>query len=206
MKIHSHLVFKIVEVLDLVFIEKKYADKVLEKAFKANRKLGSRDRKFFAETVYEVIRHFRFYSEVMKSDLSIDLVVAHLVKTRGNLPGDKEFADFDVEKIQSRLKYKYPLEVQYSFPDWMHQLGTSEFGEKWNDLMKALNQQAEVYLRTNLLRTTKPELIKALALEEIQTKAVEKFPDCLVLVERKNVFTTESFKKVFLKFKMQVRK
>ncbi len=197
MKIHSHLVFKIVEVLDLVFIEKKYADKVLEKTFKANRKLGSRDRKFFAETVYEVIRHFRFYAEVMKSELSLDLVVAHLVKTRGNLSGDKEFADFDVEKIQSRLKYKYPTEVQYSFPDWMHQLGTAEFGERWNDLMKALNQQAEVFLRTNLLRTTKPELIKALSLEEIQTKAVEKFPDCLVLVERKNVFTTESFKKGF---------
>lgn len=197
MKIHSHLIFKIIEVLDIVFIEKKYADKVLEKTFKANRKLGSRDRKFFAETVYEVIRHFRFYSEVMKSDLSLDLVVAHLVKTRGNLPGDTEFADFDVEKIQSRLKYKYPVEVQYSFPDWMHQLGTAEFGETWPELMKALNVQAEVFLRTNLLRTTKSELKAALEKEDIQTKSVDRFPDCLALVERKNVFTTEAFKKGF---------
>ncbi len=197
MKLHTHLIFKIVEVLDLVIVEKKYADKVLEKTFKANRKLGSRDRKFFAETVYEIIRHFRFYSEVMKSDLSLDLVVAHLVKTRGNLPGEPEFNDFDVEKIQSRLKYKYPIEIQNSFPDWMHQLGAAEFGDQWPDLMKALNQQAEVFLRTNLLRTTKPELMAALNKEDIQTKSVEKFSECLVLVERKNVFVTECFKKGF---------
>jgi 16S rRNA (cytosine967-C5)-methyltransferase len=167
LKLHSHLIFKIVEVLDLVILEKKYADKVLEKTFKANRKLGSRDRKFFAETVYEIIRHFRFYSEVMKSDLSLDLVVAHLVKTRGNLPGEPEFKDFDVEKIQSRLKYKYPAEVLNSFPDWMHELCSEEFGDEWPELMKALNQQAEVFLRTNLLRTTKPELIAALSKEDI---------------------------------------
>jgi 16S rRNA (cytosine967-C5)-methyltransferase len=197
MKLHSHLVFKIVEVLDLVFLEKRYADKVLEKTFKANKKLGSRDRKFFAETVYEVIRHYRFYSEVMKSDLSLDLVVAHLVKTRGNLPGEPEFNDFDVEKIQSRLKYKYPIEILNSFPDWIHQLGEAEFKTEWPELMKALNIQAEVFLRTNTLRTTKKELQAALLKEEIQTKSVEGFEDCIALVERKNVFTTECFKKGF---------
>ena len=197
MKIHAHLVFKIVEVLDLVVNEKKYADKVLEKTFKANKKLGSRDRKFFAETVYEVIRHFRFYSEVMKSDLSLDLIVAHLVKTIGSLPSGDEFTDFDVAKIQSRLKYKYPIEIQNSFPDWIHELGTKEFGDEWPPLMKALNQQAEVFLRTNTLRTTKSELKTALSKEDIETKFVDGFDDCLALVERKNVFITECFKKGF---------
>lgn len=195
MKIHSHLIFKIVEVLDLVILEKKYADKVLEKTFKANRKLGSRDRKFFAETVYEVIRNFRFYAEVMKSDLALDLVVAHLVKSRGSLPSGEEFTEFDIEKIQNRLKYKYPLEVQHSFPDWIHELGSKEFGAEWPDLMKALNQQADVFLRTNTLKTSKAELKAALAKEEIETKFVTGFDDCLALTERKNVFITECFKK-----------
>lgn len=197
MKLHSHLIFKIVEVLDMVFLEKRYADKVLEKTFKANKKLGSRDRKFFAETVYEVIRHYRFYSEVMKSDLSLDLVVAHLVKTRGNLPGEPDFNDFDVEKIQSRLKYKYPAEILNSFPDWIHQLCEAEFKTEWPELMRALNIQAEVFLRTNTLRTTKKELQAALLKEEIETKTVDGFEDCIALVERKNVFTTECFKKGF---------
>jgi len=123
--------------------------------------------------------------------------VAHLVKHRGSLPSGDEFKDFDIEKIQNRLKYKYPIEVQNSFPDWIHELGTKEFGIEWPDIMRALNQQADVFLRTNTLKTSKPELKSALAKEDIETKYVEGFDECLALVERKNVFVTECFKKGF---------
>ena len=195
MKIHFHMILKIVDTLDQIFDENRYADKVLEKTFKANRQLGARDRKFFAETVYEVVRHNRYYAEVMKSEENFDLVVAHLIKSNGELPDWEEFSGFDIEKIQSRLKYKHEDKVLYSFPDWLDELGQKEFGEEWPLLMRALNQQAKVYLRTNTLKITKEKLKEEFSKEDIQTEFVPGFEDCLVLPERKNVFTTECFKK-----------
>ena len=195
MKLHFHLILKIVETLDLIFSEGRYADKVLEKTFKQNRQLGSRDRKFFAETVYEIVRHFRLYSEVMKSEENFDLVVVHLIKTNGELPDWDEFSGFDVEKIKNRLKYKFEDQVQYSFPDWLHELGQKEFTDQWPALMKALNQPAKVYLRTNTLKITREKLKEEFSKEDIETEFVADFPDCLVLPERKNVFVTQCFKK-----------
>ncbi len=195
MKIHAHLVFKIIEALETIFDENKYADKVLEKIFKANRQLGSRDRKFFAETTYEIVRYRRFYSEVMKSDAPIDLVVAHIARTGDQLPDHPDFDDYDLQKIQSRLKYKYDDVVAYSFPDWMHEMGQKEFGDEWPALMKALNQPAEVFLRTNRLKTNPEKLISDLKAEEIDAIQVKSFDDALVLKQRKNVFITQAFKK-----------
>ena len=197
MKIHAHLIFKIIEALHIIFDENKYADKVLEKIFKANRQLGARDRKFFAETTYEVVRHRRFYSEVMKSDSPIDLVVAHLARTWDQLPDHADFDDYDLPKIQSRLKYKYDDAIVHSFPDWMNELGQKEFGSEWSELMKALNQPAEVFLRTNRLKTTPEQLIVDLKTEEIEAEKVKSFDDALVLKQRKNVFVTQCFKKGF---------
>lgn len=195
MKLHFHLILKVVEVLDQIFFENKYPDKVLEKVFKQNRQLGARDRKFFAETVYEVIRHFRFYSEVMKSEESFDLVVAHLIRSNGELPAWDEFTGFDVVKIKNRLKYKYEDQILYSFPDWLHELGQKEFGVEWSALMKALNQPAQVYLRTNTLKISRDNLIEEFLKEEIKTESVGQLPQALVLPERKNVFMTQCFKK-----------
>lgn len=197
MKLHFHLIAKIVDIVDQIFNENKYPDKTLEKLFKQNRQLGSRDRKFIAESVYEIVRHFRFYSDIMKSDQAFDLVAAHLIKTNGELPDTEDFIDFDVEKIKSRMKYKYDDKVIYSFPDWLDELGKKEFGSEWSSLMRALNQPAQVYLRTNTLKTNRETLIASLKCEEIESKAVEGFPDCLILPVRKNVFITQSFKKGF---------
>jgi 16S rRNA (cytosine967-C5)-methyltransferase len=196
-KLHFHLVLKIVDTLEQIFSENRYADKVLEKTFKQNRQLGARDRKFFAETVYEIVRHFRFYAEVMKSEDNFDLIAAHLIKANGDLPDWEEFSGYDVEKIRNRLKYKHEDKILYSFPDWLHELGVKEFGDEWPLLMKALNQPALVYLRTNTLKITREKLKEEFAKEDIQTEFVPDFPDCLVLPERKNVFITNCFKKGF---------
>lgn len=197
MKLHTHLIFKIVETLETIFFEQKYADKVLEKTFKQNRQLGSRDRKFYAETTYEVVRHKRFYEEIMKSDDVFDLVVAHLIKSNGELPNDPRFDDYDVEKIKSRFGYQFEPEVAHSFPNWLHELGKKEFNTEWPFLMKALNQPAEVYLRCNTLKIQKEDLIQKLKTEEIEALPIENYPDALKLKQRKNVFITKAFQSGF---------
>lgn len=195
MKLHFILLKKIAEALHDIFENKKYADKVIEKLFKSNRKLGSRDRKFIAETIYGIVRYHRFYQTVAQSNESYNLLGVHLVK---NGLDTQEFQDeypIDVDMIKANLKKKYPIAVTESFPDWMNEMGEQEFGaEEWQLIMKALNKQADVYIRTNTLRITREELIKELEKEEIFTEKVENLPECLRLIERKNVFSTAAFK------------
>lgn len=195
MKLHFHLLKKIAEALIDIFENQKYADKVIEKLFKNNRKLGSRDRKFIAETIYEIVRYHRFYQTVAGSNESYNLLGVHLIKNKMDTQEFQDEYPIDVDLIKSNLKKKYSLAIAESFPDWMNELGEKEFGvDEWKLIMQALNRPADVYLRTNTLRIDREALIKELEKEEIITEKVEGLSECLRLIERKNVFSTQAFK------------
>lgn len=199
--LHHHLVNQISLALDDIFENKKYADKVIEKCFKQNRKWGSRDRKFFAETVYEIVRHKRRLEFVAQESDSWSLIGAYLYQTMNELPDWEEFDHLNIAELKSRNSAEKPPEVANSFPDWLNELGYVEFGAEWKAIMNALNAPAEVYLRVNELKTSADQLIIELAKEDIQVEKIksEKFsiPSCLKLVKRKNVFVTQAFKKGF---------
>lgn len=195
MKIHLHLIDKIIQSLDSIFNENKYADKVLEKTFKQNRQLGSRDRKFIAEAVYECVRHCLYYQTVAESRSNEAVLATHFLKTLGEIPPHTAFSKLNKNNLAARLKQDYPAQILFSFPSWMNEMGLQEFGAEWGDLMKALNQPAEVHLRTNRLKITKDQLITSLAEEDIQVVTDKMAVDGLTLKERKNVFTTQAFKK-----------
>lgn len=57
--IHRPITNVVVTALQDIFGGGFQADKVLERQFKGNKKLGSRDRRFIAETTYEIVRHWR---------------------------------------------------------------------------------------------------------------------------------------------------
>lgn len=191
--LHFHLVQSIADALDAIFFEKKYADKVIEKCFKNNRKWGSRDRKFFAETVYEIVRHKRRLEFVADSDHPWDLIAAYLFQTMNEIPDWEEFDHLKISDLKRRNSAEKPPEVANSFPDWLNDLGRNEFAEEWTKIMNALNMPAEVFLRTNTIKTDVDNLIAELAAEDIQTEKI--FDSCIKLTKRKNVFITQAFKK-----------
>ena len=55
MRLHRNLVFAVVDALNYIFNEGEYADKVVEKVLKYDKRWGARDRGFIAETTYEII-------------------------------------------------------------------------------------------------------------------------------------------------------
>ena len=103
MKLHFHILKKVSEALADIFQNHKYADKVIEKNFKQNRKLGSRDRKFIAETIYEVVRHYRYYQTVAESTEPYDLLAVHLLKNKLDTQEFEDEFPTDVVKIKSNL-------------------------------------------------------------------------------------------------------
>ena len=64
MRLHRNLVFAVISALDLIYNEKEYADKVVQKTLKLDKRWGGRDRKFIAETIYDMVRWKRLYNEI----------------------------------------------------------------------------------------------------------------------------------------------
>lgn len=197
--LHYHLVNTMTQALTEIFVGQKHADRVIGKYLSNNRKWGARDRKFFAEGVYEIVRHKRKIEFMVESEDFWDMIAGYLVIKGFEIPKWIEFEQLDVARIQNRLKYAKPDAIEQSFPDWLNELGEKEFGVEWPALMKSLNQPAEVFLRTNTLKTNPQLLIKALKTEEIDADQIKSkefiFENTLKLKERKNVFITEAFKK-----------
>src|SRR5690606_7107675 len=82
-----------------------------------------------------------------------------------------------------------------SIEDWMDAIAVKELGEKiWDKEIHALNQQADVIIRVNRLKTDKKTLQKLLREDNIDTDFIKNYPDALILKERANIFRTEAFK------------
>ena len=194
MKIHPILVENIVNALENIFHEKQYADKVIERYFKNHRKWGSRDRKFFAESVYECVRWYRLLSYIADSDDTWDIVAVHWLRQGHQLPDMEQFDHID-ERILKRENDISSVAIKESIPDWMYERGIKEMGHEWDSIVQALNEPAEVFLRVNALKATVPEAIAALREDEVYANPVsEKIPHALRLTERKNVFATKAFR------------
>jgi hypothetical protein len=64
MRLHRNLVYTTIDSLNAIFNEGEYADKVVARALKKDKRWGSSDRKFVAETIYEIVRWKRLYGEI----------------------------------------------------------------------------------------------------------------------------------------------
>ena len=202
MRLHRNLVFATVDALGDIFNEGKYADKVIEKTLKRDKRWGSRDRSFIAETTYDIVRWKRLYAEIAEvkapfSRENLFRMFAVWATLRGvELPDWKQIEPTPTRRIKGKFDELSGIrKYRESIPDWLDEMGVKELGEEvWEKEIHALNQQAPVVLRTNKLKTTREELQKALSKDGIETEFIKDYPDALQLKERANVFKTEAFK------------
>ena len=204
MKLHRNLVFAAVDALGMIFNDGEQADKVLRKVLKFDKRWGSRDRGFIAETVYDIVRWQRLYSEIAEvkapySRPNLFRLFAVWATLRGiEVPDWKQMEPIPTRKIKGRFDELSKIrKYKESIPDWMDEMGEKALGKKWDLELAALNTQAKVVLRANTLKTTPKDLRNTLADQDIDTQLVDGYPDAVELVERKNVFTTEAFKNGF---------
>ncbi|WP_196894610.1 RsmB/NOP family class I SAM-dependent RNA methyltransferase [Aureivirga marina] len=203
MRLHRNLVFTVIDSLDLIFNQGYYADQVVSKALKKDKRWGARDRHFVAETIYEIVRWKRLYNEIAgtKNHFTREnlwkIFAVWAVLNEVQLPDWKYFENTPVRRIRGRNnEFQNNRAIRESIPEWMDKVAVEELGvERWEKELKALNKQAPVVLRTNTLKTNKLFLQKDLDSIDIQTKTLDEYPQALELVERKNVFMTEIFKK-----------
>ena len=203
MRLHKNLVLAVLNGLQQIFNEGKYADKVVAQVLKSDKRWGSRDRGFIAETTYEIVRWKRLYAAIANVQEPLNRqdfwrIFAVWATLRGYvLPDWKPLEGTPTRRIKGKFEeLRQERKYRDSIPDWLDTLGSKALGEKkWTLEMEALNTMAPVVLRTNTLKTLPKLLRNALLEEKIKTQTIAKYPDALVLDERANVFSTETFQR-----------
>ena len=201
MRLHRNLVLAVIKVLDGTFNQNFYADKTIEKILKSDKRWGSRDRGFIAETSYEIIRWKRLYSQISETKSPYKYgelwkIFSVWAVLKGiQLPNWKEFENTPTRRIKGKFDSLVKIrKFRESIPDWLDKTGCDELGEnRWTSELSALNKKANVIIRANSLKINVNDLRKELQKEDIQVEKINGFPEALKLRERKNLFKTKAF-------------
>lgn len=204
MRLHRNLVFATIDSLNDIFNEGKQADKVLRNTLKRDKRWGARDRSFIAQTTYDIVRWKRLYAEIAEVKEPFDrpnlfrLFAVWATLKDITIPDWKQFEDTPTRRIRGRFEeFSKVRKLRESIPDWMDEIGVKELGKKWDTEIAALNEQADVFLRVNPLKSTVENVQNELADLDIETDTIPGIPYALRLRERANVFTTEAFQNGF---------
>ena len=202
-RIHPVQVRAVVHALQAIFVENKYADKVIEYTLRQNPKAGSHDRAFVAETTYDIVRNYRLYATILGREpqrevdfwelAGIQLFLTNAGIGIGKDSAISEFRKLDPIVIQEKAtRLQSDRKIRESIPDWLDELGSRELGLKWDETLAWLNRPAAVVLRANRLKTNRNSLQKLLEDEGVETRPYGD-ADALVLERRQNVFRTKAF-------------
>ena len=210
MKIHRPLVNGVLPALQKIFEEGAYADKVVEQLLKQNLKWGSRDRKFIAGTIYEMVRWWRLINECCRLSTGteqpsyIHLFATWQILKGVDLPDWEEFSGIDKEQIlKNAEQVKSIRKYRESIPDWLDDIASKELGEEvWEKEAHELNKEAQVVLRVNTLKTSPEELQKKLLAQGVEVENLSNaFPlwremkkGALVLLKRQNLEKLNEYK------------
>ncbi len=197
MKLYKNLVNEVALTLQQIFIQNRFADKALERTLKSHPQWGSRDRRFVAEAVYDIVRNFRLYASIAGNEKNFWFITAVWMVNKGfEIPDWQEFRHLNPQQVLEDKKHLEQEPVyRYSYPDWLWKLGQEELGEeRWAKEAEALHGQAEVFLRTNTLKASRQKLAESFAPGEQKLSEVEATPEALLLQKRENVFQHKLFK------------
>ena len=202
--IHRNLLIGIHNALQETFFEdKKYADKVIERLLKANKKWGSQDRAVVSEIFYNIIRwrkRLEYYiGEGAKPNNIYRLILAYLLWSNTEYKRFDEFSGLKIADILTKIKKEtFPTKaIEHSVPEWLVEILEQELGSVWEREVIALNEQASTILRANTLKISPKSLVDELACENISAFTINGYPDAVQLEEKKNVFLTSAFKDGF---------
>ncbi len=203
MKLHKNIVQAVIDGLEEIFGNNAQADHIVKKQIKLDRRWGSRDRRFIAESLYDIVRWWRWHLTIGEIDEQdperfIKVFGVYLMDKKAEFP-DWFTLEIPAAEIIENNKNKYLSELRFSasIPDWLDELGKKELGENWSTEINALNKTAEVVLRVNTLKILKSKLIMLMHKEGVEVEEIADFPDALILKKRRDLSQLKTFKNGF---------
>ncbi len=153
----------VLELMQLVFADQKPADHIINAYFRERRFIGSADRRFISETIWDVIRHRRRLEFDAGSADPRQMLIFYLKDANpaeifcGGAYGMPMLTETEQKRLSAAEDKVYPPAVESECPDWLF--------ERINNpqLLKALNQPAGADLRVN--RGSREEVMRQLQKE-----------------------------------------
>ncbi|MBN2237687.1 MAG: RsmB/NOP family class I SAM-dependent RNA methyltransferase [Bacteroidales bacterium] len=199
MKLHKNIVQAVIDGLEEIFGKGAQADYIVKKQIKLDRRWGSRDRKFIAESLYDLVRWWRWYLAIgainLQDEQLYQKVFGVYLHEKGlEIPSWLEIPALDSEAVkEAKHRLEKDTQFQASIPDWLHEIGKKELGEIWDREINVLNQEAQVVLRANTLKTTKSKLMTLLENEGIEMELIPGIKDGVALAKRRELSSLKAF-------------
>jgi len=200
-RLHRNIIQAIETGLQQIFEEKIYADRVLEHILKSNPLWGSRDRRQIAETTYDIVRWWRricFAAKINENDplkYRKALTAWYLIKQEYEITEWLCPIDVSEKELVQRYHAKdLKRDIRESIPEWLDSMCANELGDIWDDELHALNEQADLILRVNSIKTSHEDLKKILSAQTVESQKIKGYKDALLIPTRINVFKLAAFK------------
>ena len=200
MKYHRHLLQSCLQALNGIFHEDRHADKCIEYYLRNNRKWGSRDRRFFAETVYDCVRWWPLYWHLANEkpgQANWNFLGASLWNRNLPKPNLEEFTKCDFNEFENRYKNIETPFTREAFPKWLYNKLSEEIAD-WDSLAPYFNKPNQLVLRVNESRISRSEVIKDLLSDDIEAQELAGTGSGIIINKRVNIFQNPMFKKGFI--------
>lgn len=153
----------VLELMQLVFADQKPADHIINAYFRERRFIGSADRRFISETIWDVIRHRRRLEFDAGSADPRQMLIFYLKDADpaeifcGGAYGMPMLTEAEQKRLSAAEDKVYPPAVESECPDWLFERINNP------ELLKSLNQPAGADLRVN--RGSREEVMRQLQKE-----------------------------------------
>ncbi len=206
------------EILDEIHSQNEPTDRIIDKYFQKRRFAGSGDRRTIQERVYAVLRHRarldwwvertgsvvepgprpRLIAELALEDKSSPEATKELFSGATHCPAalspqEEELAHNLYGRPLTHADMPSPVKMEY--PDWMDHSLSTLWPKTLEKELSALNQQAPVDLRNNMLKTTPEQALKALQSEYVEAEPTPLSPIGLRLTGKTRLAGTSVYKK-----------
>lgn len=167
---------------------------VTVKKFISSPQKGSKDRKFISESIFNIIKNFRYYEFIAPAgeDKYNGVLSAYLFVNDIQPPDSDEWTIPSPGETEDKIeKAKAIPEILYSVPQWLHEIGRDKISNQWTSIIQTSIEKAPVYLRVNTLKTDINKLGKYFKKEEIGFSRVD--GNCIKLETRSNLSKDKGF-------------
>ncbi len=168
-RLFPNTVAGVLEALEITFGKGIYADKVVERILRQNKKWGSRDRSFVAEHTYEMVRWWGLLWAILdqepntkRKDLQ-KLFGVYWLWRGGILPDWPKFDAIRDLDVAERIETIDNMATKESYAPWFSALAEEQLGpEKWSRIAAAMNIPNTVNLRINSLKASVEQVTESL--------------------------------------------
>ena len=200
MKLHKNISQSVIQALKTIFSEGAYADDTVRNLLQSNPKWGSRDRRFIASSIYTVVRWWKRYAFIANTSIEDascfeKVLSVYLHETYGATLETPLPIELNIDTYTERAALAMQIRaLNGAIDEWMDALCAQELGEAlWEKELVFLNQEADVFVRVNMLKSKPKNVIEILAKEGVVAVPFGPLAETLKLAERKPLQRLASF-------------